>query len=139
MRILNSVCFLWLTVLCMAAHAQQKQDFPGIEISKLSEGQQYEVGYASKLKPIVINTMHTWIIHIKDRDGQPVSNVELSVVGGMPEHNHGLATRPQITQNFGDGNYLLEGMKFHMGGWWQVTISIREENFSDSVTFDLQL
>jgi hypothetical protein len=30
-------------------------------------------------------------------------------------------------------------MKFHMNGWWQVTISITVNGRSDAATFDLQL
>ncbi len=58
---------------------------------------------------------------------------------GMPVHDHGLPTLPLATQNLGDGDYLVEGMKFHMNGWWQVTLSIVSGDDSDSVTFDLQL
>jgi hypothetical protein len=57
----------------------------------------------------------------------------------MLVHDHGLPTLPLATQNLGDGDYLVEGMKFHMNGWWQVTLSIVSGDDSDSVTFDLQL
>ena len=83
--------------------------------------------------------MHAWILHIENNIGEPVSNAEVTVDGGMPEHDHGLPTQPQVTQNLGNGNYLLEGLRFHMGGWWQVTITIYSNNTNDSVTFDLQL
>ncbi len=107
--------------------------------SKASENGHFQVSYISKLKPIEINNLHVWKIFIKDKDGKDVSNAEVSAIGGMPEHNHGLPTQPQITKNFGDGCYLLEGMKFHMLGWWTVTISITNENISDTVTFNLKL
>ncbi|MGI9227383.1 MAG: FixH family protein, partial [Gammaproteobacteria bacterium] len=64
---------------------------------------------------------------------------DIKVDGGMPEHNHGFPTRPQVTKNLGDGCYLLEGMKFHMGGLWTISISITDNNVSDNVTFDLNL
>ena len=34
----------------------------------------------------------------------------------MPEHNHGFPTAPRVTENLGEGDYLLEGMRFNMGG-----------------------
>jgi len=107
--------------------------------NKVSDNGHFQVSYISKLEPIEINNLHAWNIFIKDKNGNDVSNAEVSVIGGMPEHNHGLPTQPQITMNFGDGCYLLEGMKFHMLGWWTVTISITNENKSDAVTFNLKL
>jgi hypothetical protein len=107
--------------------------------SKLSDNKHFNVSYTSKLKPIEINNLHTWIIHIKDTDNKDVVDAELKVVGGMPEHNHGLPTQPRVTKYLGDGCYLLEGMKFHMLGWWTVTISVTTEKESDTVTFNLKL
>ena len=132
MNILRLICLLLILVLCATAHGEN-------ETAKLSAKQHYQVGFISKLDPIVINTMHAWIIHIENKMGEAVLNAELNVVGGMPDHNHGLPTHPQITKDLGNGGYLLEGMKFHMGGWWQVTISIREDDIADNVTFDLNL
>lgn len=99
----------------------------------------YQVSYSSKLEPVEINTLHAWIIHIKDKEGNDITNAEINIVGGMPEHNHGLPTQPQITKNIGNGCYLLEGMKFHMLGWWTVTISITNNDVNDTVTFNLKL
>ncbi len=107
--------------------------------TKLTDKQHFQVSYSGKLDPITINMMHAWIIRIENNKQQAVLNAEISVDGGMPAHNHGLPTHPQVTKNIGEGNYLLEGMKFHMGGWWQVTISIVDGNVIDSVTFDLNL
>ncbi|QMU61794.1 MAG: Auxin-binding protein [Gammaproteobacteria bacterium] len=107
--------------------------------SKSSDNGHFQVRYISKLEPIEINNLHAWIIHIKDKDGNDIPNAEVNVIGGMPEHNHGLPTQPQITKDLGDGCYLLEGMKFHMLGWWTVTVSITIKDISDVVTFNLKL
>ena len=48
----------------------------------------------------------------------------IQVSGDMPEHRHGMPTQPQVTQNLGGGDYLVEGMRFQMGGWWAVTFAI---------------
>ena len=107
--------------------------------NKISDNGHFQVSYISKLNPIEINNLHAWKIFIKTKDGKDVPNAEVSVIGGMPEHNHGLPTQPQITKSFGDGCYLLEGMKFHMLGKWTVTITIMNKNISDAVTFNLSL
>src|SRR4249920_3274177 len=31
--------------------------------------------------------------------------------GGMPQHGHGLPTRPVVSRELADGTYLMEGMK----------------------------
>lgn len=104
-----------------------------------SDNGYFEVSYTSKLEPIEINNLHAWVIHVKDENGGDVSNAEVTVIGGMPEHNHGLPTQPQITKNLGGGCYLLEGMKFHMLGWWTVSITIMNKDINDVVTFNLHL
>ena len=80
----------------------------------------------SQLSPIEINTIHSWEIVLSDDDG-PVSGASLEIVGGMPEHNHGMPTQPRITQELVPGRYLLEGVRFHMPGIWRLTSSISTE------------
>jgi hypothetical protein len=137
MKFLSLKCLLLFFIFCVSVQAETaNQD---LDISKLSDNKYFQISYSSKLQPIQINNLHAWILHIKDANGENVPNAEIKVVGGMPEHNHGLPTQPQITENLGDGCYLLEGMKFHMHGWWTVTISITDEDITDNVTFNLQL
>jgi hypothetical protein len=57
----------------------------------------------------------------------------------MPQHGHGLPTSPQVTQNLGNGDYLVEGMKFQMPGWWEVRFNILAGGQSDAITFNLTL
>ena len=39
----------------------------------------------------------------------------------------------------GDGTYLLEGVRFNMAGWWEVTLAIESGHQQDTVTFNLVL
>ena len=57
----------------------------------------------------------------------------------MPQHNHGFPTTPEVTEELGDGDYMIEGMKFSMGGWWELQLSINAAAGSDSVTFNIVL
>ena len=107
--------------------------------SKTSDKGKFVVSYESELQPPAINKIHNWIVHVESADGTSIDDAAITLVGGMPVHDHGLPTLPLATQNLGDGNYLVEGMKFHMNGWWQVTLSIASGDENDSVTFDLQL
>jgi len=83
--------------------------------------------------------LHTWIVTVKTADGKPVNDAQIKIDGGMPEHNHGLPTSPEMTENLGDGRYRVEGMKFSMPGWWELRFDITAPAGSDTVTFNLVL
>jgi hypothetical protein len=99
----------------------------------------YRVSFQSYLEPIEINQIHSWRLHVETSDGQIVDDAVILVDGGMPDHGHGLPTQPEVTENLGDGNYLVEGLKFQMGGWWEVMFEISSEGQTDSITFNLIL
>ncbi|MDP1547332.1 MAG: FixH family protein [Anaerolineales bacterium] len=99
----------------------------------------FVISFKSQLDPIAIGSMHSWILHVETADGQPVEGATISVGGGMPEHGHGLPTSPQVTQDMGDGDYLVEGLRFQMGGWWEVKFNISADGVEDNVTFNIIL
>ncbi|MEN9564740.1 MAG: hypothetical protein RIR73_2984 [Chloroflexota bacterium] len=98
----------------------------------------FKVSYTSE-NAIAINQMHTWTLHVETADGQPVEDATITVDGGMPQHGHGLPTAPQVTEYLGNGDYLVEGMKFQMGGWWEVKFNISAGDLTDTITFNLTL
>lgn len=89
--------------------------------------------------PIPVNTIHSWTLHLETPDGRPVENAAIVVRGDMPQHGHGLATTPQVSAYLGQGDYLVEGMKFQMNGWWYVAFDITADGKQDTVRFDLVL
>src|SRR3712207_3340885 len=95
--------------------------------------------YVSRADPIKINQIHSWMLHVETPDGVPVEDAEIRVDGDMPQHGHGLPTQPLVTQNLGNGDYLVEGMKFQMMGWWVVDFYITADGHSDMVRFNLLL
>ena len=68
-----------------------------------------------------------------------IEEAEISIDGGMPQHGHGLPTRPRVTRNLGDGIYEIEGVRFNMGGWWEFKLAIAGSRGADTVTFNLEL
>lgn len=76
---------------------------------------------------------------IVDADGRPVEGASISVDGGMPQHSHGLPTQPRVTRYLGNGVYEIEGLRFSMGGWWELKLAIDGPAGSDRVTFNLSL
>ena len=90
-------------------------------------------------QPLRPRRMQTVRVAIVDAAGRPVDNAEIAVDGGMPEHGHGLPTRPRVTRALGDGLYEIEGVRFNMGGWWEFKLAINGAGASDIVTFNLAL
>ena len=99
----------------------------------------FRVSYTSDLEPITINSMHGWTLHVETADGEPLEGATLSIDGGMPEHNHGLPTAPRVVAELGDGDYRIEGLRFHMSGFWEIRISIDAGSRRDVVTIPLHL
>lgn len=111
----------------------------GGETSWSSRSDNFRVRYESNLRPIVINRIHTWILHVETVDGEPVDDAGISVSGGMPEHDHGLPTAPEVTRNLGHGDYLVEGLRFHMNGYWELELTITANGKTDTVVIPLRL
>jgi hypothetical protein len=108
-------------------------------MSAVSEAGLFRTSIESEVDPIPVNAIHAWKLHVEGSDGQPVIDAVITIDGGMPAHGHGLPTQPQITQNLGNGDYLVEGMKFHMQGQWVVTFQITAGDREDTVTFEFGL
>lgn len=97
------------------------------------------VSYTTPDGDPVINRMHSWILHIEDEAGVGVEGATVEVDGGMPQHDHGLPTKPRVTADLGGGDYRLEGMRFHMSGSWEITVRVTTESGTTIVKFPLQL
>ncbi|HFQ93615.1 MAG TPA: hypothetical protein ENK32_06375 [Anaerolineae bacterium] len=108
-------------------------------LSRPTEQGAYQVTISSELDPLSLNEIHNWTIHVETPDGTAVTNAEITVDGGMPVHQHGFPTAPQVTENLGNGDYKLEGVKFSMAGWWEMKLDITADGQSDSVTFNIVL
>ena len=90
-------------------------------------------------QPLRPRRMQTVRVAIVDAGGRPVDDATIQIGGGMPEHGHGLPTRPRVTRALGNGLYEIEGVRFNMGGWWEFTLAITAVSGTDVVTFNLAL
>lgn len=78
-------------------------------------------------------------VAVTDDRGQALEGATLTIDGGMPQHRHGLPTRPRVTRALGDGTYEIEGVRFSMGGWWELRVTVTGAAGADVVTFNLDL
>lgn len=105
---------------------------------RASAGGRY-VATLEPAKPLRPRQLQTVRITIRDAEGRAIDQAQISIDGGMPQHGHGLPTRPRVTRNLGDGIYEIEGVRFNMGGWWEFKLAIAGSHGSDIVTFNLAL
>jgi YtkA-like len=96
----------------------------------------YVVTLQPPAQPAAINQLHAWQVRLATSAGAPVKQARIQVDGGMPQHGHGLPTKPQVTRELSDGGYLIEGMKFSMTGWWQIKLAIDGPAGADRVSFN---
>ena len=127
-----------LSALALAAVAGCMTQPPDLDLSMqhASQDKKFVVALQPPATPPAINQIHSWQVKLSTPDGAPVSHARISVDGGMPQHGHGLPTRPQVTRELADGTYLLEGMKFSMTGWWEIKLAIQATEGEDKVTFN---
>jgi hypothetical protein len=90
-------------------------------------------------QPLRVRRLQTVPVLITDPHGHPIERAVISVDGGMPEHGHGLPTQPRVTRALGGGLYEIEGVRFNMGGWWELKLAIDSDAGADTVTFNLSL
>jgi hypothetical protein len=121
--------------------SQMSQQIPSdldTATSKPSVNSLYEVSYQPSEEPIPIGSLQTWLLEVTTPQGERVQDATVTVAGDMPGHGHGLPTSPVVTAQE-DGSYLVEGLKFQMGGWWYTEFKISSPLGDDTVRFDFVL
>jgi hypothetical protein len=107
--------------------------------SQLSSRGVYRGSFQPVGDSIRVGRLHSWRLHLETADGTPLDSAKILVDGGMPQHGHGLPTKPRVTRQLGNGEHIVDGMKFNMGGWWVVKFKVAGTLGADSVTFNLKL
>lgn len=104
-----------------------------------SAGGHYVATLESKA-PLRVRRMQSVKLSVRSADGTPVEGASIVVDGGMPQHGHGLPTQPRVTRELGQGMYQVDGVRFNMGGWWELKFEVdAPAAASDTVTFNLDL
>ena len=90
-------------------------------------------------EPLRVRKMQSITVVVTDAEMHPIDDAQITIDGGMPQHGHGLPTRPRVTGHTGGGTYEIEGVRFNMGGWWEFKVWITAATGRDLVTFNLSL
>jgi len=106
--------------------------------TRASEGGPYRATIRPQGEAIPQGRMHSWTLHLETTAGAPVEQASVSADGGMPQHAHGLPTKPRVTAQRESGDLLVQGMKFDVGCWWVVKFRVHAAAGDDSLVFNLK-
>ena len=133
---------LALTVFAATAGCMSAPSNLDLSLTRPTVDNKFVVTLQPPARPAAINQLHSWQVRLATPAGAPIAHARITVDGGMPQHGHGLPTRPrvtqltQLTQEGTDGSYVIEGMKFSMTGWWEIKLAIDSPEGADQVTFN---
>jgi hypothetical protein len=127
---------VWLAALLLPQQPEAAPDEPRWLSSRAGH---FRVLLLPDAEPPPLNRMHAWNLLLQDAAGQPLSGALLQFDGGMPAHNHGLPSAPQVLPLARPGHYRIEGLRFHMPGAWELRLQIRHEGREDVLQWPLQL
>lgn len=131
-------CSAWLGA-CGAPTEQSVPAGLNLSLTQSTAAGAYVVTLEPPTTPPPLNRIHAWTVTVNRASGEPVRGARIDVSGGMPQHGHGLPTRPRVVPDDGNGVYRLQGMKFSMPGWWTITLKVREAQGGGDVTFNVVL
>ena len=108
-------------------------------VTALTDKSYYRVSISPASGPAPVGKLHDWIIHVETEDGRYFTPTQLVITGGMPGHGHGFPSRPQVTRYLQNGDYLVEGMLFNMGGVWQILVGVTGPDGPDRVALEVSI
>jgi len=81
--------------------------------------------------------LSVWVCGAQYRS-HPLSEIELHADAAMPEHDHGMNTKPKVRAN-PDGSFTVKGMLFHMPGRWELYLDVTRAGVTERAQFEVQL
>lgn len=109
---------------------------PGVT---LTDAGHYRVTLTPEAGGIPLGTIHAWVIAVESAAGEVFAPTRLAFDGGMPQHGHGFVTAPRVTRALDGGRFLVEGVKFHMGGEWTLRVEVVGPAGPDVAVFRVQV
>ncbi len=94
----------------------------------------YTLTYAVDPSPVRASELFSITTRVFDaKSGAAIDDAKVTVDARMPQHGHGMATKPKDDPGKCDdagvcrhpgGAYITRGMKFHMPGEWTLTFAV---------------
>jgi hypothetical protein len=106
---------------------------------RVGEAGLYRVAIEPEGGVIPMGAMHSWVVEVATAAGEPFAPTRLAFDAAMPQHGHGLPTAPRVTRALGDGRFLVEGVKFQMGGDWTLRVEVVGPSGADVAVFHVDV
>ncbi|HVH97254.1 MAG TPA: FixH family protein [Enhygromyxa sp.] len=114
--------------------AETRDDEFSIGLSK--SGEILTVSFVAADPAPPIKGDNTWTLAIADVEGQPLSNLTITAVPWMPDHDHGTPVEATATATENPGEFVVTPVNLFMSGLWEVTLDIElQDGPSDQVVF----
>jgi hypothetical protein len=160
--------FLWVALLCVACGADHERDDDnhqtadagvgvddgaGVDAGSGLSADVYvagmeQVGADGVFRVALIDsspipqdlTLYTWLIEVRDADGNPVEGAAVVAEPTMPDHGHGTfpITTPGVAAE-GVGRFTLSDMDLFMAGVWRVELRVSAGDLTDTIRFHFAL
>ncbi|MBL8514559.1 MAG: FixH family protein [Betaproteobacteria bacterium] len=122
--------------LLLAACASAPQTDFDWSLEKLSREGKFRVALMPPEHEPALHQIHSWSIRLMKPDGTLIEKGLVYLNGGMPDHGHGLPTRPETVGEIAPGVYRVEGVKFNMPGRWELIVAIQANGTEDFAYFN---
>ncbi len=97
----------------------------------------FEVTLAPSNNKITQNKHFTLDVTLKAKNGD-LADLTIVVDADMPAHQHGMNTKPELTAR-SSSESRVEGMLFHMGGDWVITVDITRDGKKEQALFPISV
>ena len=106
----------------------------------LSNAGTYRVTWRADPRAIPLNegfSIDVWIEAATD-PALGLESISLAVDAAMPDHGHGMNRKPRVTRNQ-DGSFRVDGMMFHMPGYWELYLDVLRGAIRERAQFAVEL
>lgn len=122
------------------AAAQRVELRAGAATNITTKAGSYQISFKTDPAPIPLSRLFSIDAVVTDSGGAPVTDATLDINATMPQHGHGMSTKPENIPGTCDasgvcahplGQYRTEGMKFHMPGDWTMSFKVESSRGND--------
>ncbi|MCZ7685363.1 MAG: FixH family protein [Sandaracinaceae bacterium] len=130
---MRALAVLLLLSACAERASVDEEAAPTLAAPISARGSRYAVELRAHPAPPRVGELFRVTSHVTTLDGAPARGARVELDATMPQHRHGMVTRPSHRE-LGDGEYLTEGMKLHMPGRWRLEVIVRGDRGEETLT-----
>lgn len=108
-------------------------------IFRETAGRLYRVALEPRVTPIPPARPHDWDLRIENADGSDFSAERIWIEGGLPAEGIELLLRPRVSPPQGPGQFVVEGVNFHVRGDWVLRVELVGEAGPDRADFEVHV